>query len=356
MIRQSTQTLLKQKSNFNSLRRPTSTAIAFNSGTHRFASTSTLIIAEPTAPSSTTLAPATLSSITAALKLHSGPITLLNSNPSLDTTQLPPSISTVLNHTKDNTLAETISSLIVQAQKSKSFTHIIAPATKFGSNVIPRAAAMMDVSPVLDVIDILSHDTFIRPMYAGNALAKVQSTEGLKVLSIRSTAFEKATIVGIDIDQNPTVEELHDNDNDNHQNQNQTMTQYISSNESSTDRPDLSSASIVVSGGRGLKDGQNFQLLYALADKLNGAAVGASRAAVDAGFVPNDMQVGQTGKVVAPDLYIAVGISGAIQVRRSTRTVGIENRYTCMFIIFMFIIGLIKLMTFVVVVVVGPSS
>ncbi len=302
MIRQSTQTFLKQKSNFNSLRS------AFNtSGTQRFASTSTLIVAEPTAPSSTTLAPATLSSITAAQKLHSGPITLLNSNPSLDTTQLPPSISTVLNHTKDNTLAETISSLILQAQKSKSFTHIIAPATKFGSNVIPRAAAMMDVSPVLDVIDILSDDTFIRPMYAGNALAKVQSTESLKVLSVRSTAFEKATIDPSG-NGNATVEELHDNDN-------QTMTQYISSNESSTDRPDLSSASVVVSGGRGLKDGKNFELLYTLADKLNGAAVGASRAAVDAGFVPNDMQVGQTGKVVAPDLYVAVGISGAIQVR-----------------------------------------
>ncbi len=283
-------------------------------------SASTLVVAEPTSSSSTELAPATLSSITAAEKLHSGPITLLNTNPSLDTKSLPPSITNVINSTKvkDPTLAETMSTLIQKAQESKSFTHIVAPATKFGGNVVPRAAAMIDASPIIDVIDVLNEDTFIRPMYAGNALAKVQSTESVKVLSVRSTAFDKA----VSSDSTATVEEMETEEVV------QTLTEHVSSNESQSDRPDLSSAGVVISGGRGMKDGDNFEMLYKLADKLNGA-VGASRAAVDAGFVPNDMQVGQTGKVVAPDLYIAVGISGAIQhlsgMKDSKTIVAINN-------------------------------
>ena len=287
--------------------------------THHSRSASTLIVAEPTPSSSTELAPATLSSITAAQKLHSGPITILNTNPSLDTQSLPPSVTCVINTNVKDTLAETMSTLIQQVQESKSFTHILAPATKFGSNLVPRAAAMIDASPVVDVIDVLGEDTFIRPMYAGNALAKVQSTENVKVLSVRTTAFDKAPCGD---SASTTVEQMETDDVI------QTLTEHVSSNESQSDRPDLSSAGVVISGGRGLKDGNNFELLYKLADKLNGA-VGASRAAVDAGFVPNDMQVGQTGKVVAPDLYIAVGISGAIQhlsgMKDSKTIVAINN-------------------------------
>ena len=293
-------------------------------------SASTLIIAEPTSSDSTSLAPATLSTITAANKLHSGPITILNFNPSLDTTisNIPSCVSNILTTTSKSpssmTLAESLSSLIVKVQNDKSFTHIVAPATKFGSNVIPRAAAMLDACPVLDVIDVMDEQTFIRPMYAGNALAKVQSNESVKVLSIRSTAFDKADVSSAtennDDDVVISVENIDCEE--------QSLTEYISSNESTSDRPDLSSASVVVSGGRGMKDGTNFEMLYALADKLNGA-VGASRAAVDAGYVPNDMQVGQTGKVVAPDLYIAVGISGAIQhlsgMKDSKTIVAINN-------------------------------
>jgi electron transfer flavoprotein alpha subunit len=186
---------------------------------------------------------------------------------------------------------------------------------------------MMDLSPVTDVIDVLSDDTFIRPMYAGNALAKVQCCQDVKVLSVRSTAFDKA-MESTDASNKASVQQLTNDDIDSNNSNNNTMTEYISSNESQSDRPDLSSASVVISGGRGMKDGTNFELLYKLADKLNGA-VGASRAAVDAGFVPNDMQVGQTGKVVAPDLYIAVGISGAIQhlsgMKDSKTIVAINN-------------------------------
>ena len=282
---------------------------------------STLIIAEPTPPSSTALAPATLSSITAAQKLHSGPITLLSSSPTNSLENIPSSVTTIIHTNTPDNLAETTSLVIQKVQESKAFTHIVAPATKFGSNVIPRAAAMLDTNPVLDVIDVISDDTFIRPMYAGNALAKVQSTEsGVKVLSVRSTAFDKAAC-----DANASaanVEELEEGSNV------QSLTEFVSANESQSDRPELSSANVVVSGGRGMKDGDNFEMLYTLADKLNGA-VGASRAAVDAGFVPNDMQVGQTGKVVAPDLYIAVGISGAIQhlsgMKDSKTIVAINN-------------------------------
>lgn len=280
----------------------------------RSASTSTLIIAEPTNDASA-LAPSTLAAITAAQKLHSGPITLMSNQP-INPATVPSSISHILNTNQTDSLAETIAASVQQAVAAKSYSHILAPATKFGSNVIPRTAAVLNCSPVMDIIEILSEDTFVRPIYAGNALAKVQSTQDVKVLTVRSTAFEKAEVDG----SSASVEDLHVKP--------QSMTEFISANVSKSNRPELSSANIVISGGRGMKNGENFALLEALADKLDGA-VGASRAAVDAGYVPNDLQVGQTGKVVAPDLYIAVGISGAIQhlsgMKDSKTIVAINN-------------------------------
>ena len=264
---------------------------------------STLVVAEPNADGST-LSPATLSAITAASKLHSGSISLLTF--SSGKVSVPSSISSVLQATasgNSSLLAETITNAVVAANAKFAYTHIVAPATKFGGNYLGRAGAQLGVSPISDVIEVLSEDTFIRPLYAGNALAKVTAKNSpLKLISIRPTAFDKAeVVVG---GESATTESLDVPQNE--------LTEWVKENVSKSERPDLGSASVVVSGGRGMKNGENFVLLEALADKLGGA-IGASRAAVDAGFVPNDMQVGQTGKVVAPDLYIAVGISGAIQ-------------------------------------------
>jgi len=166
---------------------------------------------------------------------------------------------------------------------------------------MPRLAALIGSSPVVDVLEVLSEDTFVRPMYAGNALAKVQNSDAVKVVTIRPTAFDKAATTG----GSAAVTSLSFTASS-------VSPNFVSANVAKSDRPDLTAASVVIAGGRGMKNGENFKLLETLADKLGGA-VGASRAAVDAGFVPNDMQVGQTGKVVAPDLYVAVGISGAIQ-------------------------------------------
>lgn len=288
-------------------------------------SASTLIVAEPSASTSSTgsgdgdgnlssLMPATLSVITAAQKLHSGPITLLCDR-AVDTSALPSAVTSVLHMGSTDKssadsllLAESISAHIQQAQSLYEFSHIVAPATKFGSNILPRSAAMLGVSPITDVIEVLSDDTFVRPIYAGNALAKVQATQNVKILSVRATAFEKAIVDG---SPSATVINLMD-EKASPPPTPQTLTQFVKANVSSSTRPDLATANVVVSGGRGLKSGENFALLEALADKLGGA-VGASRAAVDAGYVPNDLQVGQTGKCVAPELYIACGISGAIQ-------------------------------------------
>jgi electron transfer flavoprotein alpha subunit len=198
-----------------------------------------------------------------------------------------------------NQLAENVSLLV--AELGKGYSHILAPATTTGKNFLPRVAALLDVNQISEISKVVSADTFERPIYAGNAIATVQSTDAIKVLTVRPTGFDAAAATG----GSATVEAVavaKDAGN----------SKFVGEELAKSDRPELAGAKIVVSGGRGMGNGENFNILYALADKL-GAAVGASRAAVDAGFVPNDMQVGQTGKVVAPQLYVAVGISGAIQ-------------------------------------------
>lgn len=200
----------------------------------------------------------------------------------------------------DHGVAEPLADLIVTL--GEAYTHILAPASTFGKNLLPRVAALFDVSQISDITGIDSCDTFIRPIYAGNALATVQSLDNKKVMTVRPTAFEK-----VDRGQEKAPLKTYD-----FSAPKKLLSSFLSLSESKSDRPDLTSASVVISGGRGLQSGENFKLVEKLADTLGGA-IGASRAAVDAGYVPNDYQVGQTGKVVAPDLYIAIGISGAIQ-------------------------------------------
>ena len=182
-----------------------------------------------------------------------------------------------------------------------SYSHILAPATTVGKNVAPRLAALLDVAQISEITAVVSSDTFVRPIYAGNALATVQSKDATKVITVRATGFEAAAATGGQAGIEAVAAAADPG-----------LSAFVSQQLSKSERPDLTSARIVISGGRGMQSGENFHLLEAVADRLN-AAVGASRAAVDAGFVPNDFQVGQTGKIVAPDLYIAVGISGAIQ-------------------------------------------
>lgn len=189
----------------------------------------------------------------------------------------------------------------VIAELGKNYTHILASATTAGKNVLPRVAALLDVDQISEITAVESADTFKRPIYAGNAIATVQSSAAIKVITVRSTGFDPVAAEG----GTAAIEAIAAGNN-------AGTSTFVSQELATSDRPELTSAKIVVSGGRGMQNGDNFQLLYKLADKL-GAAVGASRAAVDAGFVPNDMQVGQTGKIVAPQLYVAVGISGAIQ-------------------------------------------
>ncbi len=199
----------------------------------------------------------------------------------------------------EHQLAENTAQLV--AVLAPAYSHLLAPATPAGKNLMPRVAALLDVNQLTDIMAVVSPDTFKRPIYAGNAIATVQSSDKIKVMSVRITAFDPAPATGGST-VIEAVNEVFTAD----------KTKFIGEEVAKSDRPELTSAKIVVSGGRGVGSADNFKLIYALADKL-GAAVGASRAAVDAGFVPNDMQVGQTGKVVAPEVYIAVGISGAIQ-------------------------------------------
>lgn len=199
----------------------------------------------------------------------------------------------------ENSLAEEVSNLVLSI--ADDFSYILAPATTFGKNLLPRISAKLDVQQISDIISVESEDTFKRPIYAGSCIATVKTNDSVKLITVRSTAFDP---VALDNSAIP-VESIDASSSAN-------ISEFVSEELAKSDRPELTSANIVISGGRGMQSGDNFHLLDSIADKL-GAAVGASRAAVDAGFVPNDYQVGQTGKIVAPDLYIAVGISGAIQ-------------------------------------------
>ncbi len=196
-------------------------------------------------------------------------------------------------------LAEEVAEVVCAV--AEGYSHLLAPATSFGKNVLPRVAAQLDVAQVSDIVGVESDDTFVRPIYAGNALATVTSSDSKKVITVRATGFDAVSAEG----GNASIENVSAGNA-------KGLSKLVSQELTKSARPELTAASIIVSGGRGMGSGENFALLEALADKL-GAAVGASRAAVDSGFVPNDYQVGQTGKVVAPELYIAVGISGAIQ-------------------------------------------
>ena len=196
-------------------------------------------------------------------------------------------------------LAENLGELV--AELGKNYSHILAAATTTGKDFLPRAAALLDVNMISEIISVVDAETFTRPIYAGNAIATVKSADSIKVLTVRGTGFDAVAAEG----GSAAVEALSIVKEN-------TLSSFVGEELAKSDRPELTAAKIVVSGGRGMQNGENFEMLYKVADKL-GAAVGASRAAVDAGFVPNDMQVGQTGKIVAPELYIAVGISGAIQ-------------------------------------------
>ena len=198
-----------------------------------------------------------------------------------------------------HSLAEEVAEVVCAA--AEGYSHLLAPATSFGKNVMPRVAAQLDVAQVSDIVGVESDDTFVRPIYAGNALATVTSSDSKKVITVRATGFDAVSAEG----GSASIENVAAGNA-------KGLSKLVSQELTKSARPELTAASIIVSGGRGMGSGENFALLEALADKL-GAAVGASRAAVDSGFVPNDYQVGQTGKVVAPELYIAVGISGAIQ-------------------------------------------
>lgn len=196
-------------------------------------------------------------------------------------------------------LPENVAPLL--AELGKGYSHVLAAATTTGKNVLPRVAALLDVDQISEIVKVESADTFQRPIYAGNAIATVQSSAAIKVITVRGTGFDAVAAEG----GSAVIEALSGGSD-------AGISAFVGEELAKSERPELTAAKVVVSGGRGMQNGENFALLYKLADKL-GAAVGASRAAVDAGFVPNDMQVGQTGKIVAPELYIAVGISGAIQ-------------------------------------------
>lgn len=263
---------------------------------------SILILAEH---DNATLKPATLNTVTAAGKID-GDIHILVAGSSCDgAAQAAAKVAGVAKVTKvdapelANGLAENVAPVIVTM--ADAYSHILAPATTYGKNILPRVAALLDVQQISDISAVIDADTFERPVYAGNAIATVKSADAKKVITVRGTGFDPAPATG----GSATVESAGAKGD-------AGLSSFTSQELSKSDRPELTAARIVVSGGRALGSSENFKIIEALADKL-GAAVGASRAAVDAGYVPNDYQVGQTGKVVAPDLYIAIGISGAIQ-------------------------------------------
>jgi len=265
---------------------------------------STLVLVEH---NGSTVNPATLNTITAAKKLG-GPVhALVAGDACQDAAAAAAQISGVekVLVAEDAALkgqvAEAVTAVLLDLHAKNNYTNILANGTVFGKNILPRLGAKLDVAPISDIIDIKSENTFVRTIYAGNAIQTLESVDPVKLITIRGTAFEAAEAEGGSADTE-TVEVAVNND----------KSQWLEAKLSKSDRPELASAKVVISGGRGLKNGENFEMLYTLADKM-GAAVGASRAAVDAGYVPSDLQVGQTGKMIAPDLYIAVGISGAIQ-------------------------------------------
>mmetsp|Transcript_30221 Transcript_30221/g.39841 ORF Transcript_30221/g.39841 Transcript_30221/m.39841 type:complete len:335 (-) Transcript_30221:478-1482(-) len=272
----------------------------------RLRQASTLVIADHANGS---VSPGTLAAITAATQLGNQEITALVCGSETDS--IAQEIAKVDGVTKvlqmsapkfSNWMAEDITEAIKSVQEKEKFSHIVSATTKRGQNYLGRLGAALDVSPIADVLKVVDGQTFLRPMYAGNAVAQVTSQDPVKVVSVRPTAFDPATT-----GDSPAPVESFEPAADTG-----LSTTFVSEDVSQSDRPDLGSAKVVVAGGRALKDAETFGMMYELADKLGGA-VGASRAAVDAGMCPNELQIGQTGKVVAPDLYIAVGISGAIQ-------------------------------------------
>lgn len=263
---------------------------------------SVLIIAEHDNKS---LKPATLNAVTAATQIDADVHLLVagfECQTVVEQATLVAGVTKVMvadNAVYEHQLAENISKLVVEI--ASGYGHILAPATTTGKNTLPRVAALLDVAQLSDVIKVESPDTFVRPIYAGNAIATVKTTDSVKVMTIRSTGFDAAATEGGNAEREVLSLVIASD-----------RCRFVKEQLAESDRPELTAASVIISGGRGMGNGDNFKLLEGVADKL-GAAIGASRAAVDAGFVPNDLQVGQTGKTVAPDLYIAVGISGAIQ-------------------------------------------
>lgn len=261
-----------------------------------------LVIAEH---DNSTLNPATLNTIAAA-KAIGGNIDVLvvgeNARGAAEAAAKVANVNKVLladNAVYGHLLAENVAKLV--AGLAKNYTHILAPATTNGKNYSPRVAALLDVDQISEIIAVIAPDTFKRPIYAGNAIATVQSSAAIKVITVRTTNFDAVAAEGA----NASIEVITEAAN-------AGVSQFVNEELMASDRPELTEARVVVSGGRALQSAENFKLIYDLADKLGGA-VGASRAAVDAGYISNDLQVGQTGKIVAPELYIAVGISGAIQ-------------------------------------------